>query len=67
MYASLQQPRTLLVLGITAYATSLAPPAIAQEKTLPIPKTAPDIPRTIGQPHQGFEVNRYNGNPMNDA
>ncbi len=41
--------------------------AIAQEKTLRIAMTAADIPRTLGQPDQGFEGNRFTGIPMYDA
>jgi peptide/nickel transport system substrate-binding protein len=39
----------------------------AQEKTLRIAMTAADIPRTLGQPDQGFEGNRFTGIPMYDA
>jgi ABC-type transport system substrate-binding protein len=42
-------------------------PAAAQEKTLRIAMTAADIPRTLGQPDQGFEGNRFTGIPMYDA
>ena len=38
--------------------------AFAQEKTLRIAMTAADIPRTLGQPDQGFEGNRFTGIPM---
>lgn len=41
--------------------------AIAQEKVLRIAMTAGDIPRTSGQPDQGFEGNRFTGIPMYDA
>lgn len=41
--------------------------AIAQEKTLRIGMTAADIPRTLGQPDQGFEGNRFTGIPIYDA
>ena len=41
--------------------------AFAQEKTLRIAMTAADIPRTLGQPDQGFEGNRFTGIPMYDA
>ncbi|MCA0319518.1 MAG: ABC transporter substrate-binding protein [Proteobacteria bacterium] len=40
---------------------------IAQEKVLRIGMTAADIPRTHGQPDQGFEGNRFTGIPMYDA
>ena len=42
-------------------------PAIAQEKVLRIAMTAADIPRTLGQPDQGFEGNRFTGIPMYDG
>ena len=41
--------------------------AMAQEKVLRIAMTAADIPRTLGQPDQGFEGNRFTGIPMYDA
>jgi peptide/nickel transport system substrate-binding protein len=41
--------------------------ATAQEKVLRIAMTAADIPRTLGQPDQGFEGNRFTGIPMYDA
>lgn len=44
-----------------------AVPASAQEKVLRIGMTAADIPRTLGQPDQGFEGNRFTGIPMYDA
>ncbi|MDP5360805.1 MAG: ABC transporter substrate-binding protein, partial [Paracoccaceae bacterium] len=37
------------------------------EKILTIGMTAADIPRTSGQPDQGFEGNRFTGIPMYDA
>ncbi len=45
----------------------LAGPVAAQEKVLRIAMTAADIPRTLGQPDQGFEGNRFTGIPMYDA
>jgi ABC-type transport system substrate-binding protein len=39
----------------------------AQEKILRIAMTAADIPRTNGQPDQGFEGNRFTGIPLFDA
>ena len=41
--------------------------ALAQEKVLRIGMTAVDIPRTLGQPDQGFEGNRFTGIPIYDA
>lgn len=51
---------------VLAAATLTAAPAWA-EKTLTIGMTAADIPRTSGQPDQGFEGNRFTGIPMYDA
>jgi ABC-type transport system substrate-binding protein len=56
-----------LVFGLGALAAALALPAHAQEKLLRIAMTAADIPRTLGQPDQGFEGNRFTGIPMYDA
>ncbi|MFN3460594.1 MAG: ABC transporter substrate-binding protein [Oceanibaculum sp.] len=41
--------------------------AQAQEKVLRIGMTAADIPRTLGQPDQGFEGNRFTGIPIYDS
>ena len=54
---------TALALGTWGAAGS----ALAQEKVLRIAMTAADIPRTLGQPDQGFEGNRFTGIPMYDA
>jgi ABC-type transport system substrate-binding protein len=51
----------------TAVLAATAAPAFAQEKVLRIAMTAADIPRTLGQPDQGFEGNRFTGIPMYDA
>jgi ABC-type transport system substrate-binding protein len=51
--------------GAAALASMLAAPmAGAQEKVVRIGMTAADIPRTLGQPDQGFEGNRFTGNTM---
>jgi peptide/nickel transport system substrate-binding protein len=47
--------------------TALTGFASAQEKVLRIGMTAADIPRTHGQPDQGFEGNRFTGIPMYDG
>src|SRR5262245_56446962 len=51
-----------------AFATLLAAhtlPAAAETTTVVrIGMTAADIPRTLGQPDQGFEGNRFTGNTM---
>lgn len=51
-------------LAVLSCAASGAP---AQEKILRIGMTAADIPRTLGQPDQGFEGNRFTGIPMYDS
>lgn len=57
-----------LAAGAVLTAVGLAStPALAQEKTLRIAMTAADVPRTLGQPDQGFEGNRFTGIPMYDA
>jgi peptide/nickel transport system substrate-binding protein len=59
------------VLGASIWAGALmalaSTGALAQEKVLRIGMTAADIPRTLGQPDQGFEGNRFTGIPMYDA
>src|ERR1700726_3603405 len=51
-----------------AMASALALPRIAGAETvLRIGMTAADIPRTMGQPDQGFEGNRFTGVTMYDA
>jgi peptide/nickel transport system substrate-binding protein len=60
--------KILKYLSIAALATTaIAGSALAQEKVLRIGMTAADIPRTHGQPDQGFEGNRFTGIPMYDA
>ena len=56
-------------LAVTAMAVvmAIAAPATAQEKVLRIGMTAADIPKTTGQPDQGFEGNRFTGIPLFDA
>ena len=50
-----------------AIAALVAGGAAAQEKVLRIGMTAGDIPRTLGQPDQGFEGNRFTGIPIYDS
>ncbi|WP_414645673.1 ABC transporter substrate-binding protein [Bradyrhizobium sp. 27S5] len=51
-----------------ALAIAAGVPAIARAETvLRIGMTAADIPRTLGQPDQGFEGNRFTGLTMYDA
>ncbi len=54
-----------VIVAVGALAASTA--ALAQEKTLRIAMTAADIPRTLGQPDQGFEGNRFTGIPIYDS
>ncbi|WP_370873563.1 ABC transporter substrate-binding protein, partial [Hydrogenophaga sp.] len=61
-------PRSLgFVLAAGLIAALASPTVMAQEKVLRIAMTAADIPRTLGQPDQGFEGNRFTGIPMYDA
>ena len=59
--------RALLSASAGALLLASAGQAVAQEKVLRIAMTAADIPRTLGQPDQGFEGNRFTGIPMYDA
>ena len=61
------RPMAALGAAFALGASLLAAPALAQEKVLRIAMTAADIPRTLGQPDQGFEGNRFTGIPMYDA
>ncbi|MDO9597071.1 MAG: ABC transporter substrate-binding protein [Azoarcus sp.] len=64
------RPHRLLsaLIGSTFAVLTFASPAVlAQEKVLRIGMTAADIPRTLGQPDQGFEGNRFTGIPMYDS
>lgn len=72
MKRSILSPRLLptswaftMAVGMGLSAISMA--VQAQEKVLRIAMTAADIPRTLGQPDQGFEGNRFTGIPMFDA
>jgi len=50
-----------------ALAAVMAGPSMAAESVLRIGMTAADVPRTLGQPDQGFEGNRFTGIPMYDS
>src|SRR6202142_1782045 len=56
---------TAVLLAIAAVAAQ--PPIAGAETILRIGMTAADIPRTLGQPDQGFEGNRFTGLTMYDA
>src|SRR6202451_974142 len=60
--------RAVAAAAMLATASSLAMPQFADAETiLRIGMTAADIPRTLGQPDQGFEGNRFTGLTMYDA
>jgi ABC-type transport system substrate-binding protein len=60
--------RLKTMLAMLTVATALTLPQFAQAETvLRIGMTAADIPRTLGQPDQGFEGNRFTGNTMYDG
>src|SRR4051795_3423660 len=59
--------RTLTVVMLLTAAAFAFPQIAGAEKVLRIGMTAADIPRTLGQPDQGFEGNRFTGIPMYDA
>src|SRR4051812_24253808 len=57
--------KTLLMIAVLS-AVGL-PQVASAEAVLRIGMTAADIPRTLGQPDQGFEGNRFTGNTMFDG
>src|SRR6195256_5937523 len=60
--------RTITALMMLTIASAFAlPQIVAAETVLRIGMTAADIPRTLGQPDQGFEGNRFTGLTMYDA
>jgi ABC-type transport system substrate-binding protein len=59
--------RSLAGVAAAALLLSSGGAAFAQEKVLRVAMTAADIPRTTGQPDQGFEGNRFTGIPLFDA
>src|SRR5664279_3463645 len=60
--------RGMTAVAVLAMASAVALPRIATAETiLRIGMTAADIPRTLGQPDQGFEGNRFTGLTMYDA
>jgi ABC-type transport system substrate-binding protein len=62
------RPTAAWTLATTLLAAAFVTPlAQAQDKVLRIAMTAADIPRTLGQPDQGFEGNRFTGIPLYDA
>src|SRR3569832_418047 len=60
--------RAAISAALLAFAAFAAlPRSAAAETVLRIGMTAADIPRTLGQPDQGFEGNRFTGLTMYDA
>ena len=58
---------TAAVLMLAIAAVAALPRTAGAETVLRIGMTAADIPRTLGQPDQGFEGNRFTGLTMYDA
>jgi ABC-type transport system substrate-binding protein len=61
------QGRAALAAVLLALAAIALPHSALAETVLRIGMTAADIPRTLGQPDQGFEGNRFAGLTMYDA
>jgi peptide/nickel transport system substrate-binding protein len=59
--------RAVVAAALLATAVLAAPRTAAAETVLRIGMTAADIPRTLGQPDQGYEGNRFTGLTMYDA
>src|ERR1700761_7123993 len=57
----------LRMLLVVAAASAVLPSVATAETVMRIGMTAADIPRTLGQPDQGFEGNRFTGVTMYDA
>jgi peptide/nickel transport system substrate-binding protein len=53
-----------IAIVIAACSPAALPSATMAESVVKIAMTAADIPRTLGQPDQGFEGNRFTGNTM---
>jgi peptide/nickel transport system substrate-binding protein len=63
-----RKSRAILAVAMLALATAVSLPRSAGAQTvLRIGMTAADIPRTLGQPDQGYEGNRFTGVTMYDA
>src|SRR4029077_16386008 len=56
-----------LVVGLVLAAGAMLPAIARAETIMRIGMSAADIPRTLGQPDQGFEGNRFTGLTMYDA
>jgi ABC-type transport system substrate-binding protein len=57
----------LLAIPLAAGLLAVAIAAASAQTVVRIGMTAADIPKTVGQPDQGFEGNRFTGNTMYDA
>src|SRR5437660_9248344 len=63
-----EKTKTIAVAAVLALALASGMPRVAGAETvLRIGMTAADIPRTLGQPDQGFEGNRFTGLTMYDG
>ena len=62
-----RNPITLAAAALFAAATLPAINEVQAQSVLRIAMTAADIPKTTGQPDQGFEGNRFTGIPLYDA
>ena len=62
-----KKPGQIALAGALAIALAGLPRAAGAEAVLRIGMTAADIPRTLGQPDQGFEGNRFTGLTMYDG
>ena len=63
-----RKSRAVLAVAMLAMATAAGLPRSASAETvLRIGMTAADIPRTLGQPDQGYEGNRFTGLTMYDS
>src|SRR5206468_11845412 len=58
--------RAALIAALALTTAATWPRAASAETVLRIGMTAADIPRTLGQPDQGFEGNRFTGLTMYD-
>ncbi|QLH69958.1 ABC transporter substrate-binding protein [Rhodopseudomonas palustris] len=59
--------RRAALLALSMASVFMVPSLASAESVLRIGMTAADIPRTLGQPDQGFEGNRFTGLTMYDA
>src|SRR6059058_2679702 len=64
---SAKRQRVAVAMMLAAASMAALPRIAEAESLLRIGMTAADIPRTLGQPDQGFEGNRFTGLTMYDA